>query len=64
MYKKYRDLVPKLNNYYDQRGKMFSKKQDDVEKVLNTKINKEVFVIPNQISFNALQKAMQAAYDK
>ena len=64
LYKKYRDLVPKLNNFYDQRGKMFSKKQDDVEKVLNKQIEKEVFVIPHQISFNALQKAMQAAYDK
>ena len=41
LYKKYRDLVPKLNSYYDQRGKMFAKKQDDVERVLNTKINKE-----------------------
>ncbi|MCQ2956471.1 MAG: hypothetical protein MJ233_00980 [Mycoplasmoidaceae bacterium] len=64
MYKKYRDLVPKLNNFYDKRGMMFSKKQDDVEKLLNKKINKEVFVIPNKINFGALQKAMQAAYDK
>lgn len=64
LYKKYRDLVPKLNNYYDQRGKMFSKKQDDVEALLNTKINKEVFVIPNRINFTSLQKAMQNAYDK
>lgn len=64
LYKKYRDLVPRLNNYYDKRGLMFAKKQDDVEKVLNTTINKEVFVIPNKINFSALQKAMQAAYDK
>ncbi|MCQ3914565.1 MAG: hypothetical protein MJ201_01990 [Mycoplasmoidaceae bacterium] len=57
-------MVPKLNNYYDAREKMLAKNQDDVEKVLNTKINKEIFVIPNKINFNALQKAMQAAYDK
>lgn len=64
LYKKYRDLVPKLNDFYDKRGMMFSKKQDDVESLLNTKINKEVFVIPNKINFKALQKAMQSAYDK
>lgn len=64
LYKKYRDLVPKLNTFFDKRGKMFAKKQDDVEKVLNKQINKEVFVIPNQISFAALQKAMQTAYNK
>lgn len=64
LYKRYKDLVPKLNSYYDKRGLMFSKKQDDVEKVLNKQINKEVFVIPNKINFNSLQKAMQAAYDK
>lgn len=64
LYKKYRDLVPKLNSFYDKRGKMYSKKQDDVETVLNKKINKEIFVIPNKVNFSALQKAMQAAYDK
>lgn len=64
LYKKYRDLVPKLNNYYERRGLMYSKKQDDVEKVLNKKISKEIFVVPQKINFNALQKAMQAAYAK
>jgi len=64
LYKKYKDLVPKLNSFYDKRGNMYSKKSDDVEKVLNKEFAKEVFVIPNQISFTALQKAMQKAYDK
>lgn len=64
LYKKYRDLVPKLNNFYEQRGKMFAKKQDNVEQMLNTTINKEAFVMPNKINFLALQKAMQNAYDK
>lgn len=64
LYKKYRDLVPKFNSFYDDRSKLLSKQQDDVEKVLNKKINKEIFVIPSKINFNALQKAMQAAYDK
>ncbi|XQP55895.1 MAG: segregation and condensation protein A [Mycoplasmoidaceae bacterium] len=64
LYKKYRDLVPKLSNFYDKRGKMYSKKQDDVEKLLNKTFAKEVFVIPNKISFSALQRAMQNAYEK
>lgn len=64
IYKRYRDLVPKLNAFSQTRGKMFAKKQDDVEEILDTKINKELFVMPKQINFAALQKAMQNALDK
>lgn len=64
LYKKYKDLLPKLNNYWQERGKLCSKQPDNVEEVVNVSINKENFVIPNRINFNALQKAMINAYNK
>lgn len=64
LYKKYKDLVPKFVASYDARQKLFTKNADDVEKALGKKVEREIFVIPTKISFTALQKAMQAAYDK
>lgn len=64
LYKKYRDLVPKFNEAAAKRAMLLSKSADDIEKVLGRKIDKEIYTIPNQINFLALQKAMQRAYDK
>jgi len=64
LYKKYRDLVPKLNSSAYERSRMFAKSADNVETILGQKVDKEILRIPNQISFDALQKAMQRAYDR
>jgi len=64
LYKKYRDLVPKLTQSAEKRSKLLAKKADDIEKVIGKQIDKEIYSIPNQINFAALQKAMQKAYDK
>ncbi len=64
LYKKYRDLVPKLSNFYEQRKNMFSKKADDVEKVIKKNIDKNIYSLPNQINFLALQKSYAKAYEK
>lgn len=64
LYKKYRDLVPKLTNFYNKRSSMYSKESDDVEKVIKADIDKTIYALPHQINFAALQKSYAKAYEK
>lgn len=64
LYKKYRDLVPKLNNFYGQRSSMFSKDADNVEEIIKTNIDKTIYSLPKQINFAALKKSYERAYEK
>ena len=64
LYKKYRDIVPKLNSFYNNRNTMQSKKADNVEDVIKTNIDKTIYSLPNQINFVSLQKSYAKAYEK
>jgi len=64
IYKKYRDLVNKLQTKYDDRSLMHSKLSDNIESTLNINVDKTIYTIPNQINFESLRKCYLNVYEK